>query len=95
MLDRESKFNTINSDFAWKLGFKIWKTNVEAQNIDGFVLETFKIIIADFQIKDKISRPRFFQEIFLVADTKFEVILRILFFKFSNADILFCKKTLT
>ena len=53
------------------------------------------MMIANFQVEDKISRPRFFQKIFLVTNTKFEVILGMLFLKFSNADILFDKETLT
>ena len=51
-------------------------------------------MIADFQIEDKVGRPRFFQETFLVADSKFEVILEMSFLKLSNADILFGKKIL-
>ena len=50
------------------------------------------MVIADFQVEDKVGRPRFSEEIFLVADTKFEVILGMLFWKFSNADVSFGKK---
>ena len=53
------------------------------------------MIIIDFQVEDKANRPRFFQEIFLVANTQFEVILRMLFLKISNADMSFSEKTLT
>ena len=53
------------------------------------------MVIADFQVEDKSDRPRFFQETFLVADTKFKVILEMPFLKISNADIAFGKKTLT
>ena len=53
------------------------------------------MVIADFQVEDKGGRPRFFQETFLVADTKFEMILKMLFLKISNADIAFGKETLT
>ena len=53
------------------------------------------MVIADFQIEDKGGRPRFFQETFLVADTKFEVVLGILFLKISNANIAFGEGTLT
>ena len=52
-------------------------------------------MIANFQIEDKISRPRFFQKTFLVADTKFELILGMLFLKMSNVNVSFGKKTLT
>ena len=85
----------MNLDFAQKLDFKVWKTNVGAQKIDGSALEIFGIVIADFQIEVKVNKPRFFQKAFLVANTKFEIILRILFLKLSNADMLFGEKTLT
>ena len=45
-------------------------------------------------MKNKVGRPRFFQKIFLPAVIKFEVILKILFMKLSNADVLFNEKTL-
>ena len=52
------------------------------------------MVIADFQIEDKASKPRFFQKTFLIANTKFEVILKMFFLKISNADISFDKKIL-
>ena len=95
LLNSGSKVNTMNPDYARKLWLKIQRTNIEAQKIDGSALETFGIVIADFQVEDKASRPRFFQEIFLVADTKFEVILGMPFLKISNADVSFGEGTLT
>ena len=95
LLDSGSEVNAMNSDFAWKLGLKVRKTNVGAQKIDGSALETFGMVIADFQVEDKASRPRFFQETFLVADTKFEVILGMPFLKINNADVSFGEGTLT
>ena len=44
-------------------------------------------------MENKANRPRFFLKTFLIADIKFEVILRILFLKISNVDILFGKRT--
>ena len=81
--------------YAKKLSLKTWKTNIGAQKIDGSALETFKMVIADFQVKDKGGRPRFFQETFLVANTKFEVILGMLFLKLNNADVSLGEGTLT
>ena len=81
--------------YTKRLNLKTWKTNVGAQKIDGFALEIFKMVIADFQVEDKGSRPRFFQETFLVADTKFEVVLGMPFLKISNADLVFGEGTLT
>ena len=84
----------MNPDFARKLGLKVWKTNIKAQKIDGSALKTFGMVIADYQMEDKTNRPRFFQKTFLVADTKFEEILEMFFFKISNVDVSFGKKTL-
>ena len=95
LLDSGSEVNAMNPDYTRKLGLKIQRTNIGAQKIDGPALETFGIVIADFQVEDKVSRPRFFQEIFLVTDTKFEVILGMLFLKISNADMSFGEGTLT
>ena len=81
--------------YTKRKSFKTRKTNVRAQKIDGSALETFGMVIADFQVEDKGGRPRFFQEIFLVADTKFEVILGMLFLKLSNAELSFGEGTLT
>ena len=85
----------MNPDFARKLSLKVWETNVGAQKIDGSALETFEMVNADFQIEDKAKRPRFFQETFLVANTKFEMILGMPFLKISNANMSFGKETLT
>ena len=52
------------------------------------------MVITDFQVEDQAGRPRFFQETFLVTNTKFKVILKMFFLKISNADMLFGKKTL-
>ena len=94
LFNSSSKVNAMNLDFARKLGLKVWKTNVGAQKINGSALETFRIIIADFQVEDKANRPRFFQKTFLVADTQFEVILRMPFLKISNTDVSFDERTL-
>ena len=80
--------------YAKRLGLKTQKTNVGAQKINGSALETFGMVITDFQVEDKSGRPRFFQETFLVADTKFEVVLGILFLKISNANVVFGDVTL-
>ena len=60
LLNSGSKVNAINPDYAQKLGLKIRKTNIGAQKIYGSALKTFGMIIADFQVEDKVSRPRFF-----------------------------------
>ena len=51
------------------------------------------MIIADLEMEDKAGKFKFFQESFLVADTKFKAILGMLFLKMSNAGMSFNKKT--
>ena len=95
LLDNGSKVNAMSPAYAKRLGLKTRKTNVGAQKIDGSALETFGMVIADFQVEDKGGRSRFFQKTFLVADTKFEVVLGMPFLKISNADVAFSERTLT
>ena len=95
LLDSGSEVNAMSPAYAERLGLKTWKTNVGAQKIDGSALETFGMVIAGFHIEDKGGRPRFFQEIFLVADTKFKVVLGMLFLKISNPDVAFDEGTFT
>ena len=95
LLDSGSEVNVMSPAYTKRLGLKIRKTNVGAQKIDGSALETFGMVIADFQVEDNGRRPRFFQKIFLVADTRFEVILGMLFLKISNVDIAFGEGMLT
>ena len=95
MLDSGSKVNAMSPAYTKRLGLKTRKTNVGAQKIDGSALETFGMVIADFQVEDKGGRPRFFQETFILADTKFEVVLGMSFLKISNANVAFDEGTLT
>ena len=39
-------------------------TDVGAQKIDGSTLETFGMVLASFQVEDKLGRAQFFQETF-------------------------------
>ena len=89
LLNSSSKVNTMNLAYIKNLGFYIRKTNVGAQKIYGSALQTFEIVITDFQVEDKGDRPRFFQEIILVAKTKFKVMLRMSFLEISNVNVAF------
>ena len=95
LLDSRNKINAMNSDYVRKLGLNIWSINVRAQKIDSSTLETLKMLVTDFLVEHKVSRPKFFEETFLVANTKFELILRMFLLKMSNANESFGEKTLT
>lgn len=94
LLYNGSKINVINLVYAQRLGLKILKANIEAQKIYGSALEIFGMVIANFQVDDKIDRPRLFQETFLLTNTKFKMILRIPFLKINNVNVLFGQKIL-
>ena len=53
------------------------------------------MVLASFQMEDKLERIWFFQETFLLADINMEVVLGMPFLTFSNADIQFVEKELT
>lgn len=87
MINLGNKINTITLAYAAKLGLKIRKTNIKAQKIDNSTLETFEIVLANFQMKNKLNRIRFFQKTFLVVKTTLEMIFGMFFFIFSDVDI--------
>ena len=60
LLDSGSKVNAMSLAYAKRLGLKTRKSDVGAQKIDGSALETFGMVVADFQVKDKGGRPKFF-----------------------------------
>ena len=53
------------------------------------------MVLASFQVEDKLESARFFQETFLLANISAEVVLDMLFLTLSNADIQFVEKKLT
>ena len=95
LVDSSSKVNAMTPAYAAKLGLKVQKTDIGAQKIDGSTLKTFGMILADFQVEDKLGRARFFQENFLLADISAEIVLGMSFLTLSNADVWFVEKKLT
>ena len=95
LIDSGSEVNAMTPAYAKKLGLRTRKTDIGAQKIDGSSLDTFEMVIADFQVINKLGRARFFQEIFLLPNTTIEVVLGMPFLSLSNADIQFTKKALT
>ena len=61
LIDFGSKVNAITLAYASKLGFQVQKTDIGAQKIDGSLLWTFGMVIAGFQVEDKLGKARFFQ----------------------------------
>ena len=60
LIDSGSEINTMILAYALKLSFKVRRTNVKAQKIDNSTLETFGMVLTNFQIEDKLKKARFF-----------------------------------
>ena len=51
------------------------------------MLNTYKMVFTVFLVKNKVNQIRFFEETFLVANISPEIVLGMLFFTLSEADI--------
>ena len=87
MLNSVSEVNAMTLAYATYLGLKVRITNVGVQKIDRFSLAIYGIVIAAFQVVNKLGRSRFFQETFLLANISMEVTLSTPFLTLSNADV--------
>ena len=59
------------------------------QKIDNITLEIYKMVIFTFSVSDKDGRERFFEESFLLADVKPDIMLEMSFLTMSNIGINF------
>ena len=87
MLDFEIEVNVMTLAYAAKLGLKVRKTYIRVQKIDGSLLKTYSIVIADFQVLDKLGYSCFFQKIFLSAEISMKMVLSMPFIIFNNANV--------
>ena len=94
LLDSDSEVNAIHPTFARELGLLIRITDVGAQNINGTMLNTFKMVVNAFPVTDKANRVRFFEETFLVVNVSPEVVLGMFFLTLSGADVDFSDREL-
>lgn len=90
----KSEVNTMTSINAKKLGFAIRKVNNSVQNIDEIILVFYNMAITGFLLQDKYVKDCFFEKMFLLANKTMDVILRVLFFTLSNANVRFPNKEL-
>ena len=95
LIDSGGEVNAMTPAYASKLSLRVRHIDVRVQKIDGSTLQAFRMVLANFQVEDKLEKTRFFQETFLLADISAEVVLDILFLTLSNADVQFVEKELT
>ena len=60
LINLGSKVNAMHPAYVTKLGLHARKINVNAQKIDESHLNTFRIVIADCLVKNKLRRVQFF-----------------------------------
>ena len=60
MLDSKSEVNAMTPAYAAHLGLKVRVTDVGTQKINGFLLAFYGIVIAAFQVVNKLGRSWFF-----------------------------------
>lgn len=82
-----SEINAMTLVYIKKLGFVIWKIDIDDQKIDDSALMTYYMAIVRFLLKDKLRRDWFFEKIFLLANISMKIVLKMPFFTFVNADI--------
>ena len=87
LLNLGSKINTVHLAFTKELGLPIRPTDVGVQKIDGTTLDTNRMIVAVFLMKDKANWVRFFEETFLMANVNPKIILKMLFLTLSSANV--------
>ena len=75
--------------YTVKLGLKVCFTNVRALKINNSTLKLFKIVLASFQVKNKLERAQFFSKILLLTNLSIEIGLELLFLSFNNTNIQF------
>lgn len=89
VINLRSKVNAIQTSLTRKLGLRICKTDVNTQKIDGSRLETDKMVITSFYIREKDRKSSFFEETFLLPDMNMNIAFEILFFTLSNVEVNF------
>ena len=73
--------------YTANLSLKVRVTNVDAQKIDKSLLATYGMVIAAFQVVNKLGCSWFFQETFLLADINTKMVSSMPFLTFNNVDV--------
>ena len=76
-----SKVNEIYFDYTIKLSLYNRKININILKINKFYLDTFRIVITDFLIKNLQEK------IFLLANIKIKMVLEMFFLTHNNINI--------
>lgn len=56
LIDSNNKINAMTLPYILKIDFQVCQTNIGAQIIDNSSFEIFEIVLASFQIENKLER---------------------------------------
>ena len=87
LLNSGNKVNAIHLSFIKKLGLFIRLIDIEAQKIDGTMLNTYGMVVIAFLMINKANQVRFFEEIFLEANICPKIVFRMIFFTLSSTNV--------
>ena len=89
LINSESEVNVIYLSFAKQLSLSIRLIDVGAQKIEDIILDTHEMVVVTFLVVDNVNRVWFLEKTFLMANISLKVVLAMLFFTLSGADIHF------
>ena len=94
LIDSRSEVNAIHPSFATQLGLPIRPIDMREQKNDDIIQDTHRRVVAIFSMVNKVSRVRFFEKIFLVANVSLNVVFGIFFLTLSGVDVDFSGREL-
>ena len=95
LLNSGNKVNAMTPADMAHLSLQVRVTDISVQKTDKSSLPTYSMVIATFQVVNKLGRSQFFQETFLPADISMKVVLGMPFLILNNTDVKFAEKELT
>lgn len=75
LLDSRSEVYVMSLTFTFKLGLKVWQTNIGVKRIDGITPEIYEMIVSTFSVSHKDDRETFFEESLFLADVQPDIVL--------------------
>lgn len=60
LISSRSEVNAMTPTYISKLGLKVCLTNFKAEKVDGSIFKIFDMVLASFQVEDKLRKSRFF-----------------------------------
>lgn len=72
LLNFDGKVNAMTLFLTAKLDFTPQKTTINTQKIDSLALETFRQVIVELLLYNKLDKSQFFEKTFLLAEIRME-----------------------